>query len=122
MEGIGSPGITGRVEETKEQGEEKSNVLGLMDFNPDITFDIKTSRSEDPVCLTANKPKHRSNIITNSTETLKTVHIKKKKIFKRKHKGGVIETVVNLELSKANLLYDTEIKGMVLCDQLWCNK
>lgn len=87
----------------KEQGEERSNVLGLMDFNPDITFDIKTSGSEDPMCLTANKPKHRSNIITNSTETLKIVHIKrKKKIFKRKHKGGVIETVVNLELSKAN--------------------
>ena len=87
----------------KEQGEERSNVLGLTDFNPDITFNIKTSASEDPMCLTANKPKHRRNIITNSTETLKIVHIKrKKKIFKRKHKGGVIETVVNLELSKAN--------------------
>ena len=29
-------------------------------------------------CLTARKPKHK-NIVTNSIETLKVVHIKKKK-------------------------------------------
>lgn len=41
-----------------------------------------------PRALQPKKPKalNRSNTVTNLTKTLKTVHIKKKKIFKRKSK------------------------------------
>ena len=45
---------------------------------------IKWMTNKNLLYKKVNKKKNRSNIVTNSTKTLKLVHIKRKKIFKKK--------------------------------------
>ena len=45
---------------------------------------IPWSRSQDPTYLIAKKPKHGSNVVTNSIKTLKMVHIETKQSLKKK--------------------------------------
>ena len=55
-------------------------------------------RNQDPTCLAAKIPKHKtSNIVTNSIKTLKMVNIKK--TFKKKKKILELDGVTTVESS-----------------------